>query len=611
MIIIRLETDRYTSDRHTVSIRTSVDDWKEDIALSFAQPSPAAPAWFVALDRPELAAGFEFKFSFNGAWQNGENLSIPAGADQTHTFRDVDAPPPGGRPEPVGPLPEWGRLQSKYFPPRQLRWAPDVIVVGSGMGGGTIADQLADLGAKVLLLEAGGLVFPTHIANLPRRQRIGEFDKHMWQLWPDFKASPYAPEGNFRGGQGFNLGGRSIFWGGFIPRMTSWELDFWPRQVKWDLEDTYYDKAEALLGKSTAPTTLYTQFVREMLRRVFPKYAHKDAPMAVRVRAEGSNWIPGGLFSTADLLMESALTTGRFGNDRLEILLNHDVVTITPTEQSVTVSARDLLGGKLETFNAAYVVLAGGTIESAKIAKRSRLVDPNALIGKGITDHPVYFTHFKVPSSSAYYEPYGNVKILSQPKETDGAARDPFNVLIELGADFNHGRYLDPELLEEHMRRRDFSMLCEVVFLCNQELQDDNLVDFPARGAEMVKMANAALSASVMTKIENTRDALIGELGGQVLIREDGSRSEGFGGLGGVAHEVGTLRMRVRDGGRVDARLAGPSQGLVDENGAWLGHDRLYVCDLSIFPTSPAANPSLTLVALALRMAETLARKAV
>jgi choline dehydrogenase-like flavoprotein len=35
----------------------------------------------------------------------------------------------------------------------------------------------------------------------------------------------------------------------------------------------------------------------------------------------------------------------------------------------------------------------------------------------------------------------------------------------------------------------------------------------------------------------------------------------------------------------------------------------VYVCDLSIFPTSPAANPSLTVVALAIRLAEHLRKK--
>ena len=53
------------------------------------------------------------------------------------------------------------------------------------------------------------------------------------------------------------------------------------------------------------------------------------------------------------------------------------------------------------------------------------------------------------------------------------------------------------------------------------------------------------------------------------------------------------------------------SPGLVDENCLYLGlpGDNVYVCDLSVFPTTPAANPSLTVVALAIRLANHLREK--
>ncbi|KAF3077814.1 hypothetical protein TWF102_004635 [Orbilia oligospora] len=46
--------------------------------------------------------------------------------------------------------------------------------------------------------------------------------------------------------------------------------------------------------------------------------------------------------------------------------------------------------------------------------------------------------------------------------------------------------------------------------------------------------------------------------------------------------------------------------GVVNDNLRFKGLDNLYVCDLSVFPWSPAANPSLTLVALAQRLADRL-----
>jgi choline dehydrogenase-like flavoprotein len=53
----------------------------------------------------------------------------------------------------------------------------------------------------------------------------------------------------------------------------------------------------------------------------------------------------------------------------------------------------------------------------------------------------------------------------------------------------------------------------------------------------------------------------------------------------------------------------GSQAGVVNENLRFLGHERIYACDLSVFPTSPAANPTLTLAALAIRLADHLRTK--
>ena len=61
----------------------------------------------------------------------------------------------------------------------------------------------------------------------------------------------------------------------------------------------------------------------------------------------------------------------------------------------------------------------------------------------------------------------------------------------------------------------------------------------------------------------------------------------------GNAHSMGTTRMH-RD----------PRRGVVDENCRVHGLSNLYVAGSSVFPTSGAANPTLTIVALALRLAD-------
>ncbi|MDR6861155.1 hypothetical protein [Variovorax guangxiensis] len=47
----------------------------------------------------------------------------------------------------------------------------DIVIVGSGIGGGVLADDLADrLGRqkRILLLEAGSFIYPTHVYNVCR-----------------------------------------------------------------------------------------------------------------------------------------------------------------------------------------------------------------------------------------------------------------------------------------------------------------------------------------------------------------------------------------------------------------------------------------------------------
>ncbi len=60
------------------------------------------------------------------------------------------------------------RLFLQYIGPRDDF---DIVIVGSGIGGGVLADDLADrAGAykRILVLEAGSCIYPTHVYNICR-----------------------------------------------------------------------------------------------------------------------------------------------------------------------------------------------------------------------------------------------------------------------------------------------------------------------------------------------------------------------------------------------------------------------------------------------------------
>src|SRR5438094_2918601 len=116
----------------------------------------------------------------------------------------------------------------------------DIVVIGAGMFGGYIADKLyrhaENLGLRVLVVEAGAFLLPTHYQNLPQMGLGGPSEQVVASNAQDpgtqnlVWGHPWHSNQAFPG-LAYCIGGRSLFWGGWSPTLTDADLTNWPNDV--------------------------------------------------------------------------------------------------------------------------------------------------------------------------------------------------------------------------------------------------------------------------------------------------------------------------------------------------------------------------------------------
>ena len=548
-----------------------------------------------------------------------------------------------------GLISERTQTQARLVPePDDAATLFDVIVVGSGMGGGLLADQVADgfrqrnQDRRVLVLEAGSYLFPTHVYNVNRFDNSELARRYSVSTVRQIGAGENEPDHLLDGLQ-MNLGGRSIFWSGLIPEIQPWELEFFPPELRDDVRGRLAAAGAALnesatLGHMAAslaealgedPAIGADFDVQETPRAVHQPYLDAaGAPL-------GRYWFePTGVFNTAELLLNQL---GLPGNDRdrpLSLLLNHYVETVTRRpDGSYDVVAQDVLRVRTRAFTAPVVVLAAGSLGSPKILRRSPVFDglpaeAGALVGKGLTDHPTtaWIEALATDMAGVPLPPDEHAKIIFYSRGRPGgreAVALPFNVELNVNPRYWHVRRNDPDD-DEFARpfREGATSLLEFKFSFGNCLDDGNELVFDDLFLPKVEFGNLRrvneLAGDRFPRLAGWNKSvdetwqILRDVAGRVLAtcRADGQEvrprdgfigehGKGFG-TGTVHHAVGTLRMPARTG-QADPDF-GPS--VVDTDLRVLGEPGLYVCDMSVLPFSSAANPVRTLAALTLRLAE-------
>src|SRR5262245_38713608 len=111
-------------------------------------------------------------------------------------------------------VPVQARQNNKPLPERSKNMSAqnhfDVIIIGTGAGGGTLAHKLAPTGKRVLLLERGGYV-PREKDNWNPRAVNLEGKDQTKEMWPDKDGKELHPHTNYYVGGNTNFYGAALF----------------------------------------------------------------------------------------------------------------------------------------------------------------------------------------------------------------------------------------------------------------------------------------------------------------------------------------------------------------------------------------------------------------
>ncbi|WP_299408596.1 GMC oxidoreductase [Acaryochloris sp. IP29b_bin.148] len=518
----------------------------------------------------------------------------------------------------------------------------DFIVIGSGMGGGILADDLADrLGQshRILVVDAGSFIYPTHVYNIsriPNSAVANHFGVDNFQQ--------AESDRHFIGGKPqLAFGGRSIFWSGLIPEAQDWELEFFPDNVRQALTSEFLDLAADRMHESISLGEKAKRIVEHF--RSSPLNADfeiKETPRALHQPYLEDNGTPSdqffveptGVFNTAELLINQVgLTPGADQNGNglfLKLTSFVEGIYNLPFDW-YEVKTTNTITGEQVSFYAPKVVIAAGSTESPKLINRSTVYQslPDSVkqrVGFGLTDHPVS------GESQAYVASLGNIPLSRRDhakiifysrgnRDANGHLIYPFNIEMNINHEYWHLRDNDPsaapEVDDTSKTRIDikysfanclddengiFSHAADgytpdIRFKRFSELDDLLQSRFPAlAGWQRDPQAFFNLLNQTRDRVFaefNQVDVITGEYGG-------GNGQQWPFGWGTVHHACGTLRMPWK--ANRDASFN--QESVVDEDLKVRGTAGLYVCDMSVMPISTAANPVRTLAGLALRLSQ-------
>lgn len=501
----------------------------------------------------------------------------------------------------------------------------DVIIIGSGAGGGTLAWKLAPSGRRILLLERGDYV-PREPANWNTRAVNVEGRYNTREQWRDGAGKPLHPHTNYW------VGGNTKFYGAALFRLR--REDFgelrhhggispaWP--VGYDAFEPYYAQAEHLYqvhGErgvdptepwSSAPyrhpavshepriQQLHDDLTRRGLRPFHvPLGVHLDetdrrrSPCIRCATCDGHPCLVNAKSDAQVTCVDPALAA----HPNLTLRTGARVLRLEtgPSGREVT-RVHVEREGVPEVYSAGIVVVACGAINSAALLLRSAsdrhpqgLANGSGVVGRHYMGHvnAVLMAISTTPNPTVFQKTLAlNDFYFGSPEWQYPMGHISFVGKLDADTLAAGAPPIVPGMTLDLMARHSLDF-----WLTSEDLPDpDNRVELDRDGKIVLRYRPNNLEAH--ERLTTRLRQLMRDVGMSHIVPRQlfvGQRIP----LAGVAHQNGTIRFG-----------ADPATSALDIHCRAHEVDNLYVVDGSFFPSSAAVNPALTIMANALRVGD-------